>query len=117
MPAFELASRPVTCGEYLEFMAGGGYRQPEHWLSDGWTEVRLTGQGFGATQGSGGVTFGGVAAMSYVSWSDTEILCVTPATAAGDSVAFDAVIREALREQAEEKGFQVPGTEAERDEE
>jgi ergothioneine biosynthesis protein EgtB len=33
---FSLANRPVTCGEYLEFMADGGYRRPELWLSDGW---------------------------------------------------------------------------------
>jgi ergothioneine biosynthesis protein EgtB len=34
---FELASRPVTNGDYLEFMEDGGYCRPEHWLSDGWT--------------------------------------------------------------------------------
>ena len=33
---FELARRPVSCGEYLEFMAAGGYEQFQHWLSDGW---------------------------------------------------------------------------------
>jgi len=33
---FELADRPVTCGEWLEFMADGGYERPELWLSDGW---------------------------------------------------------------------------------
>ena len=34
--AFRLASQPVTYGEYLEFIADGGYRRPEFWLSDGW---------------------------------------------------------------------------------
>ena len=36
---YRLASRPVTNGEYLEFVDGGGYRRPELWLSDGWTAV------------------------------------------------------------------------------
>jgi len=30
-----LASRPVSCGEYAGFMAEGGYRRAELWLSDG----------------------------------------------------------------------------------
>ncbi len=34
-----LASRPITNGEYLAFMADGGYRRPELWLSDGWACV------------------------------------------------------------------------------
>jgi ergothioneine biosynthesis protein EgtB len=33
---FALATRPVTCGEYLAFMDDGGYRRPEFWLSAGW---------------------------------------------------------------------------------
>jgi ergothioneine biosynthesis protein EgtB len=36
VPAFELASRLATNGEYREFMADGGYERPELWLSDGW---------------------------------------------------------------------------------
>jgi ergothioneine biosynthesis protein EgtB len=34
---YELASRPVTNGEYRAFMEDGGYARPELWLSDGWT--------------------------------------------------------------------------------
>jgi len=37
---FELASRPVSYGEYLAFMLDGGYRRPELWLSMGWDWVR-----------------------------------------------------------------------------
>jgi ergothioneine biosynthesis protein EgtB len=37
---FELASRPVTYGEYLVFMADAGYERPELWLSMGWEWVR-----------------------------------------------------------------------------
>jgi ergothioneine biosynthesis protein EgtB len=36
---FALASRPATNEEYLEFMADGGYKKPELWLSDGWAAV------------------------------------------------------------------------------
>lgn len=36
LEGFELASRPVTAGEYLGFMEDGGYSRPEFWLSDGW---------------------------------------------------------------------------------
>ncbi|MDT8322810.1 MAG: ergothioneine biosynthesis protein EgtB, partial [Bacteroidota bacterium] len=32
---FSLATRPVTCGEYLGFIEDGGYRRTELWLSDG----------------------------------------------------------------------------------
>ena len=37
---FELASRPVSYGEYLEFINDGGYRRAELWLSMGWDWVR-----------------------------------------------------------------------------
>jgi ergothioneine biosynthesis protein EgtB len=40
---FHLARRLVTCGEYMEFMAAGGYRRPEFWLSDGWMEMQEQG--------------------------------------------------------------------------
>ena len=33
---FRIASRLVTSGEYLDFMADGGYARPELWLSAGW---------------------------------------------------------------------------------
>ena len=35
-----LASRPVVNGEYLEFIAAGGYCSPELWLSMGWDAVK-----------------------------------------------------------------------------
>ncbi|MEE8312542.1 MAG: ergothioneine biosynthesis protein EgtB [Candidatus Binatia bacterium] len=41
--SFELASRPVSSGEIAEFIAEGGYRRPEIWLSDGWAAVRERG--------------------------------------------------------------------------
>jgi len=36
---YSLADRLVTCGEYAEFIAEGGYRRAEFWLSDGWNAV------------------------------------------------------------------------------
>ncbi len=38
--AAQIASRPVTNREYLEFIADGGYQHFEHWLSDGWAWVQ-----------------------------------------------------------------------------
>jgi len=37
---FELGSRLVTCGEYLDFMRDGGYERAELWLSEGWDNVK-----------------------------------------------------------------------------
>src|SRR6476619_3119560 len=42
------------------------------------TQVQINGSGFGASQGSSGVTFNGVAA-SVVSWSDTQVVASVPA--------------------------------------
>lgn len=40
---FSLADRLVTCGDWLDFMADGGYDQAEHWLSAGWHHIQETG--------------------------------------------------------------------------
>ena len=37
---WEIASRPITTGEYLAFMKDGGYERVDLWLADGWTEIR-----------------------------------------------------------------------------
>jgi ergothioneine biosynthesis protein EgtB len=39
---FAMASRLVTCGEYLAFVRDGGYRRPDLWLSEGfaWVQAR-----------------------------------------------------------------------------
>ncbi len=37
---FEIASRPVTYGEFLAFIDDGGYARPELWLSMGWDWVQ-----------------------------------------------------------------------------
>jgi ergothioneine biosynthesis protein EgtB len=40
---FQIASRPVTHGDYLRFVQDGGYRRPELWLSLGWDTVTQRG--------------------------------------------------------------------------
>jgi ergothioneine biosynthesis protein EgtB len=40
LEAFELASRPVSSGEWLAFLDAGGYREPAWWTSDGFAWVR-----------------------------------------------------------------------------
>jgi ergothioneine biosynthesis protein EgtB len=37
---FQLASRPVTNGDFLAFIEDGGYQRPELWLSAGWATVQ-----------------------------------------------------------------------------
>jgi ergothioneine biosynthesis protein EgtB len=41
--AYALANRPVNNGEFLAFIADGGYRRPELWLSEGWEWVNAQG--------------------------------------------------------------------------
>lgn len=40
---FSIANRLVTCSEFAEFIADGGYQRPELWLSAGWTTVKTNG--------------------------------------------------------------------------
>lgn len=40
---YRLASRPVTNGEFMEFIEDGGYETVNYWLSDGWEAVRENG--------------------------------------------------------------------------
>ncbi len=38
---YQLANRLVTNGEYLEFIAAGGYLEPKYWLAEGWHTVQM----------------------------------------------------------------------------
>ena len=40
LESFQLASRLITNGDYLEFIEDGGYHNPLLWLSDGWRTVQ-----------------------------------------------------------------------------
>jgi len=39
-PPFLIGSRPVTNGEYIQFIEDGGYFRPEFWLSEGWKAIK-----------------------------------------------------------------------------
>ncbi|HEY9840311.1 MAG: ergothioneine biosynthesis protein EgtB [Candidatus Sericytochromatia bacterium] len=40
LPAFAIASRPVSNRDYLDFMADQGYSRFEFWLADGWAWIQ-----------------------------------------------------------------------------
>lgn len=40
---YRIADRLVSCADYAQFIADGGYRNPAHWLSDGWAAVQAGG--------------------------------------------------------------------------
>lgn len=40
---YRIADRLVTCGDYAQFMADGGYERAMLWLSDGWAAVQAGG--------------------------------------------------------------------------
>ncbi len=37
---FALATRPITCAEFIEFIESDGYHRPELWLDEGWHHVQ-----------------------------------------------------------------------------
>jgi gamma-glutamyl hercynylcysteine S-oxide synthase len=58
VPAFWLDTTPVTCGDYLAFMADGGYRDPRWWAPEGYTQIHrhsLTAPLFWRREGTGWV--------------------------------------------------------------
>jgi len=40
---FAVADRPVTCGQWMAFIADDGYHRPDLWLSDGWATAQAEG--------------------------------------------------------------------------
>ena len=44
IPAHAMASRPVSNGEYLDFVADGGYDSVALWMSEGWDRLRSEGR-------------------------------------------------------------------------
>lgn len=40
---FQISNQLVTCGDFLEFIEAGGYRNPQWWLSEGWAQIQTQG--------------------------------------------------------------------------
>jgi ergothioneine biosynthesis protein EgtB len=40
---YAIANRLVSCGDYAQFIADGGYQRAQFWLSDGWTAIQSQG--------------------------------------------------------------------------
>ena len=66
---------------------------PSSGFTSGGTSVTIVGSNFGSVQGSSRVTFGGTEAVSYTSWSDSQMVCITPAHPAG---TVDLVVTRAV---------------------
>jgi ergothioneine biosynthesis protein EgtB len=80
---YRLASRLVTNAEWLEFIADGGYRRPEFWLSDGWATATAQGwqaplywqqrdDGWNAMSLSGRQTLNRQAPVCHVSYYEAD---------------------------------------------
>jgi parallel beta-helix repeat protein len=56
---------------------------PENSPTFGNTTITIVGSGFGSIQGNQKVMFGAIEALSYVSWTQTQIVCKAPAHTSG----------------------------------
>ncbi|TCT07759.1 ergothioneine biosynthesis protein EgtB [Aquabacter spiritensis] len=80
---FRIASRPVSNGEWMDFIGDGGYRRPDLWLADGWARVKSgefvaplyweeTGQGWEAMTLSGQHAVDREAPVCHVSYYEAD---------------------------------------------
>jgi ergothioneine biosynthesis protein EgtB len=72
---YRLADRPVTNGEWREFIDDGGYRRPELWLSDGWYTVQSAGWEAPLYWESGGEEWNVVTLAGLRAVHDDEPVC------------------------------------------
>ena len=77
---FAVADRLVTCGEWLAFMADGGYDRADLWLSDGWAARQRRGLGRPLYWDRGPVRVGGAHAAPVAHPVDRAEPVATSAT-------------------------------------
>jgi ergothioneine biosynthesis protein EgtB len=77
---FSLATRLVTCAEYLAFMDDNGYTRPELWLSEGWTTLRAEGWQAPLYWQRSPATASGWRIFTLRGWQALEYLSETPVT-------------------------------------
>jgi ergothioneine biosynthesis protein EgtB len=75
---FSLATRLVTCAEYLAFMDDNGYTRPELWLSEGWTTLREAGWQAPLYWQRSPATASGWRIFTLNGWQSLEDLSETP---------------------------------------
>jgi ergothioneine biosynthesis protein EgtB len=83
LPPYQLASHLVRNGDWLEFVADGGYRTATLWMSDGWAKVQSEGwtaplywrdtDGLWQQMGLGGlVPLDTAAPVRHISWYEAD---------------------------------------------
>ncbi|MES2390882.1 MAG: ergothioneine biosynthesis protein EgtB [Acidobacteriota bacterium] len=75
---FRLASRPVTCAEYLAFLDEDGYSRPELWLSEGWDMMRAEGWRCPLYWRQDAATKSGWSVFTLSGWQALDELSETP---------------------------------------
>ena len=75
---FRLASRLVTCAEYLAFMDEKGYSRPELWLSEGWDAVEREGWQTPLYWRKDSATRSGWSVFTLHGWQSLDELSETP---------------------------------------
>ncbi|MDE1154859.1 MAG: ergothioneine biosynthesis protein EgtB [Acidobacteriaceae bacterium] len=75
---YELASRLVSCAEYLAFLEDDGYARPELWLSEGWDRMREEGWQAPLYWQRDAASAAGWRVFTLRGWQSLESLLATP---------------------------------------
>ena len=114
---FEIGDRLVTNGEWLTFMADGGYARPELWLSDGWALVQSEAwvsplHWLESAEGWAQFTLGGVravkadAAVTHVSYFEAAAYALWSGARLPTEAEWECASQAGLLEQVDDTGWQ-----------